>query len=117
MLGTRHFLFLYLGGGLVASLASMGWNVIVKRRPDASSYGASGAIYSVVSLLACVAPTMTFQLYGIIPIPAWLAVTGIFAYDTYSAINDRQKGTDTAGHVGGLVAGVGYFLARRMLRF
>ena len=32
---------------------------------------------------------MTFQLYGIIPIPAWLAVTGIFAYDTYSAINDK----------------------------
>jgi hypothetical protein len=32
---------------------------------------------------------MTFQLYGIIPIPAWLAVTGIFAYDFYSAINDK----------------------------
>ena len=29
---------------------------------------------------------MTFHLYGIIPIPAWLAVSGIFAYDTYSTM-------------------------------
>jgi hypothetical protein len=49
----------------------------------------AAAIYSIVSFLACVAPRMTFQLYGIIPIPAWLAVTGIFAYDTYSAIKDK----------------------------
>ncbi|KAG5646406.1 hypothetical protein DXG03_003456 [Asterophora parasitica] len=116
LLGPRQFLFLYLGGGLFASLSSMGWNLGIKHR-DSSSYGASGAIYSVVSFLACVAPTLTFRLYGIIPIPAWLAVTGIFAYDTYSAINDKQRGTDTAGHVGGLVAGMGYFLSRRLLRF
>lgn len=32
---------------------------------------------------------MTFQLYGIIPVPAWLAVAGIFSYDTYSALNDK----------------------------
>lgn len=51
----------------------------------------TAAIYSIVSFLACVAPRMTFQLYGIIPIPAWLAVTGIFAYDTYSAINDKVR--------------------------
>ena len=48
-----------------------------------------GAIYSVVALLACVAPRMTFQLYGIIPIPAWLAVTGLFAYDMYSTLADK----------------------------
>jgi len=113
MLGSRQFLFLYLGGGLVASVGSMVWNLVVKGR-DAASYGASGAIYSVVSFLACVAPTMTFQLYGIIPVPAWLLVTGVFAYDTYSAIYDKQRGTDTAGHVAGLLAGMGYyFLVRR----
>ncbi|KAG6911649.1 hypothetical protein DXG01_007899 [Tephrocybe rancida] len=71
-------------------MASMGWNNLVKNR-DVPSYGASGAIYSVVSLLACVAPKATFQLYGIIPIPAWLAVTGIFAYDTYSAMYDKVR--------------------------
>ncbi|GLB33595.1 putative rhomboid [Lyophyllum shimeji] len=115
MLGSRQFLFLYLGGGLFASVGSMAWNLIVKGR-DAASYGASGAIYSVVSFLACVAPTMTFQLYGIIPVPAWLLVTGVFAYDTYSAINDKQRGTDTAGHVAGLLAGAGYYIIARRRR-
>ncbi|KAG6820433.1 hypothetical protein H0H93_000429 [Arthromyces matolae] len=115
-LGTRKFLFLYMGGGIIASVASMAWSNLVKHR-DVSSYGASGAISSVISLLACVAPRMTFQLYGIIPIPAWLAVTGIFAYDSYSAIYDKQKGTDVAGHVGGLLAGIGYYLALRFRVF
>jgi hypothetical protein len=50
-----------------------------------------GAIYSVISLLACVAPTMTFQLYGIIPIPAWLAVTGLFSYDLYSTLSNKVR--------------------------
>lgn len=75
---------------------------------------------------------MTFQLYGIIPIPAWLVVSGIFAYDSYSTIkgtvsrllvdsaptyvipNLHQSGTtDSVGHIGGLLTGVGYFFARR----
>jgi len=56
---------------------------------------------------------MTFQLYGIIPIPAWLIVSGIFAYDSYTTIKDTSGSTDSVGHIGGLLAGVGYFLARR----
>ena len=46
----------------------------------------AGAIYSIVSFLACVAPKMTFQLYGIIPVPAWLLVTGLFSYDLYRTV-------------------------------
>lgn len=94
-----------------------------------------GAIYSVVSLLACVAPTLTFQLYGIIPVPAWLAVTGLFSYDLYSTLSAKvcfihltknglisdcylQNGTtDTVGHIGGVMAGIGYFLIRRFRVF
>ncbi len=48
----------------------------------------TGAIYSVVSMLACVAPKMTFQLYGFIPVPAWLAITGLFTYDLYSTMSN-----------------------------
>jgi len=119
MLGSRRFLFLYLGGGLFSCLTSLVWNTGIKQNKDYASYGASGAIYSVVSFLACVAPKMTFLLYGIIPIPAWLAVGGIFAFDTYSTVHDvaLRKGTNTAGHVGGLLAGMGYFLTRRFRIF
>ena len=121
MLGSRQFIFLYLGGPyrlpqqrphsyigpqavcLRTSLACYGATLSkavtlahtapavsrsVSTLMHAQAYFAA-AIYSVVSFLACVAPRMTFQLYGIIPIPAWLAVAGIFTYDTYSAINDK----------------------------
>jgi hypothetical protein len=50
-----------------------------------------GAIYSIVSLFACVAPTTTFQLYGIIPVPAWLLVTGLFSYDLYSTLSNKVR--------------------------
>jgi membrane associated rhomboid family serine protease len=116
MLGTRQFIFLYLGGGLVSCITSMTYANWMGKT-DYASHGASGAIYSVIALLACFAPTMTFQLYGIIPIPAWLAVTGLFSYDLYSTLSNKSGTTDTVGHVGGLLAGAGYFLLRRFRVF
>lgn len=105
-------------------------------------YRPTGAIYSVLSFLACVAPRMTFQLYGIIPIPAWACVSGIFLWDSYQSLhssvsiqpaiyyfhsflegtndffvfemrNEQGGKTDTAGHVGGLLAGAIAFLKLR----
>lgn len=32
---------------------------------------------------------MTFQLYGFIPVPAWLAVAGLFSYDLYSTAYNK----------------------------
>ncbi|KAK2466498.1 hypothetical protein APHAL10511_002140 [Amanita phalloides] len=116
MLGSGQFAVLYLGSGVVASLVSMAYsNLIVGR--DKGSMGASASIYSTISFLACVAPRMTFQLYGIIPIPAWLVVSGIFAYDTYSTLTKNRTQTDTVGHIAGLLSGVGYFLFRRNRMF
>ncbi|KJA21675.1 hypothetical protein HYPSUDRAFT_140292 [Hypholoma sublateritium FD-334 SS-4] len=116
ILGSRQFLFLYIGGGLVSSFTSGIWSNLAGKH-DYSSHGASGAIYSIVTLLACVAPKMTFQLYGIIPVPAWLAVSGLFSYDLYSTMNGTSGQTDTVGHVGGVIAGILYFAARRFRLF
>ncbi|KAF8901747.1 hypothetical protein CPB84DRAFT_1777327 [Gymnopilus junonius] len=116
MLGSRQFIFLYMGGGLVASFASMTYAQLTGKYNHAS-HGASGAIYSVVSLLACAAPKLTFQLYGIIPVPAWLAVAGLFSYDLYSTLSAKNGTTDTVGHIGGMIAGIGYFLMRRFRVF
>lgn len=79
-----------MAGGLVSSCAGIAWrNYVQPRSGPTGSYGASGAIYSVVSFFACVAPTATFSLFGIIPLPAWAFVTGIFLYDGYSAVNQK----------------------------
>ncbi|KAI9001225.1 hypothetical protein BD414DRAFT_574685 [Trametes punicea] len=118
ILGNVGFLGLYLGGGIVSSLAGIAWRDYKKPPVHATgSHGASGAIYSVVSFFACVAPTATFALFGIIPVPAWALVTGIFLWDGYSAMNQKRVGTDTAGHIGGLLAGIGYYVAKRLRLF
>ncbi|KAJ3977261.1 hypothetical protein EV361DRAFT_879438 [Lentinula raphanica] len=111
-LGPRRFLSLYIGGGLVSSFGSMYWHNRIKYR-DTSSLGASGAVFAVNAFLACVAPKMTFQIYGIIPVPAWLFVSGVFVFDAMSAMSDKRRETDTAGHVAGILAGIAYFLMKR----
>ncbi|KAJ4472276.1 hypothetical protein J3R30DRAFT_3524204 [Lentinula aciculospora] len=112
ILGPRRFLSLYIGGGLVSSFGSMYWHNRIKHR-DTSSLGASGAVFAVNSFLACVAPKMIFQIYGIIPVPAWLFVSGVFVFDTVSAMSDKRRETDTAGHVAGILAGIAYYLLQR----
>ncbi|KAF9449915.1 rhomboid-domain-containing protein [Macrolepiota fuliginosa MF-IS2] len=111
-IGSRQFILLYLGGGVIASCTSMAYSHFVKNR-DRPAHGASGAVYSVLAVVACAAPTMSFHLYGILPVPAWLVVSGVFAYDSYNTLKDTSGMTDSVGHVGGLLAGVGYYFARR----
>ncbi|KAJ6539150.1 hypothetical protein B0H19DRAFT_960645 [Mycena capillaripes] len=99
--------------GAIAQLGSTAYTNIFQNGRDPYSLGASAAIYSTLSFLAFRAPTMTLLLYGIIPVPIWLAVSGIFAYDTYRTATDKGGTTNTSAHVGGLLAGAGYFFLRR----
>ncbi|RXW25152.1 hypothetical protein EST38_g685 [Candolleomyces aberdarensis] len=112
LLKSRRFIFLYLGAGLVSCTISLLYGHYIDRK-DRPSQGASGAIYGVVTFLACVAPTLTFQLYGIIPVPAWLLVSGAFSYDLYSTWADKRGTTDTVGHIGGMFSGVLYYILLR----
>ncbi|KAJ3521380.1 hypothetical protein NM688_g9023 [Phlebia brevispora] len=115
-LGNLGFLGLYLGGGIISSFVSLWWHARMNH-PDMHSHGASGAIYSVVTFFACAAPRTTFYLFAIVPVPAWLCVSGLFAWDAYSAVTDKRIQTDSAGHVGGVLAGIAYFLAKALRVF
>ena len=55
------------------------------------AHGASGAIYSVISFYACVMPTAQFLFFGIMPMPAWVLISGIFLYDGYSAFKGQAS--------------------------
>ncbi|KAF7433261.1 hypothetical protein PC9H_005211 [Pleurotus ostreatus] len=112
MLGGRSFLTLYFAGGIFANLVSSTYNKVFKGR-DMQSVGASAAIYSAVTYLACAAPRTTFYLYAVIPIPAWLLVPAILGFDMWSWVSNRETTTDSLGHVGGILAGAAYFLGRR----
>ncbi|TDL29311.1 rhomboid-domain-containing protein [Rickenella mellea] len=110
-LGNASFLRLYLGGGIIGSIVSLLANKSVRERGGAS-HGASAAIYSVVTFFACAAPTTTFYFFGVLPVPAWMLVSGLFVWDGLSTLSDRRTRTDGAGHVGGMLAGAAYFFMK-----
>ncbi|KAF8342025.1 uncharacterized protein EI90DRAFT_2904405, partial [Cantharellus anzutake] len=118
LLGNARFLGLYLGGGLIASAVSLAWNHLTSGNPNYRSHGASGAILSTVAFFACAFPRTQFLVFFIVPVPAWACITGLFAWDLYSTVVRRQGSTvDSAGHVGGIVAGVLYCLRLRYKGF
>ncbi|KAJ7086679.1 hypothetical protein C8R44DRAFT_820785 [Mycena epipterygia] len=117
ILGSRQFIFLYLGGGAVAELGSIAYKNVFQQGRDPYACGASAAIYSVLSFLAFQSPGATLLLYAIVPVPIWLAVSGLFTYDIYRTAADKGGTTNTSAHVGGILAGAGYFFLRRFRIF
>ncbi|KAG9022067.1 hypothetical protein FRB95_000912 [Tulasnella sp. JGI-2019a] len=109
MLGNTRFLALYLGGGILSSVISLTYNYAIGGF-DRRSHGASGAIFAVIAFYATLAPTSTFLLFAIVPMPAWLCVGGMAAYDLYGAFMNPNRRTDGAGHLGGMLAGFLYAL-------
>ncbi|KAJ9105231.1 hypothetical protein QFC21_001596 [Naganishia friedmannii] len=99
LLGTTGFLGLYLGGGIISSLVSLGWHRLVtgNRGKPRGSEGASGAIYASLAYFAAMFPQAKFLMFFIVPMPAWVATSM----------------TDSAGHIGGIMAGVGFALISR----
>jgi len=111
MLGNTSFMALYLIGGISCSVVSLLLNKSVRNR-DGASNGASGAIFAVMTFFACVAPRTRFYLFLVVPVPAWVVVGGLFIWDGISTITDRKTQVDGAGHVGGILAGLAYFVMK-----
>ncbi|GAA5937513.1 hypothetical protein JCM3775_001250 [Rhodotorula graminis] len=112
ILGNTAFLGLYLFAGVTASAFSLVVNHFVTKNPFYAAHGASGATYGAISFFACAFPRTTFLLFFVVPVPAWLCVSGIFAWDVYNGLWRRGGMTDSAGHVGGVLAGVLFFLRK-----
>ncbi|KAK8869521.1 hypothetical protein IAR55_000087 [Kwoniella newhampshirensis] len=112
IMGSSAFLGLYLGAGVFSSLTSLTYHRLKKDRWMGSE-GASGAIYACLSFYGAMFPQSTVLMFFIIPMPVWAAISGIFAWDFYSALARPNSGTDSAGHLGGIVYGLGAALALR----
>ncbi|WWC89721.1 uncharacterized protein L201_004646 [Kwoniella dendrophila CBS 6074] len=112
LMGSSAFLGLYLGAGIFSSLASLTYH---RMRSDRwmGSEGASGAIYACLSFYGAMFPQSTVLMFFVIPMPVWVAISGIFAWDFYGALFRPNSGTDSAGHLGGIVYGLGAALAMR----
>ncbi|WVR05439.1 hypothetical protein IAU60_002455 [Kwoniella sp. DSM 27419] len=112
IMGSSAFLGLYLGAGIFSSLTSLTYHRLKKDRWYGSE-GASGAIYACLSFYGATFPQSTVLMFFVIPMPVWAAISGIFAWDFYSALFRPNSGTDSAGHLGGIIYGLGAAMALR----
>ncbi|KAH7887936.1 hypothetical protein F5I97DRAFT_927606 [Phlebopus sp. FC_14] len=115
LLGNKRFLGLYFLGGISASLASLAWNTFF-RHEKIPSQGASGAIMATLALYSCAFPRNTFLVFFVIPCPAWVFLPAVLLYDGWQSISDVRTTTDSPGHVGGSLAGIGYYIWKFALR-
>lgn len=106
LFGSATLAFLYIGGGLLASLSSIAWD------PSLSTVGASGAIFGVFGAFLAFLSRQRKQIPAVIVRKHWIS-TSVFVL--FSLVNGAiQPGIDNAAHVGGLLCGfvLGYIFAR-----
>lgn len=106
-IGSKRFLFVFFGTGLLSSIAStFFYNAVV---------GASGAIFGVIGALVVLQPTLTVWVYYI-PMPLYIAAVVWVIGDLFGFI--VPSGVANAGHLAGLAAGlVTGFMIRGRKRF
>ncbi|KAK3207412.1 hypothetical protein GRF29_103g976501 [Pseudopithomyces chartarum] len=99
-----------LGSGLAGSagwLASKLKQGNVKQR----ALGFSGSVMGVGTIAAFLYPRVTLLVWGIIPVPLGVLMAGYAIYDGYY-LNSQTTTVAHAGHLGGTVFGILYFLAK-----
>lgn len=105
--GKLRFFVLYFAGGLLASLASMTYNM--KLEENISSLGASGAIFALVGGSIASVLKNRYKLRK-------FSRTQLFIFAFFSIYGGlRNSHTDNMAHIAGLVAGffIGYLIARK----
>jgi rhomboid protease GluP len=99
MFGNFTFLLIYLLSGLGGSLASLAWH------PSILSAGASGAIFGIAGALL----SMLYLGHILVPrqVVQTLLSTLAFLVGINLLVGTLLPGLDNAGHVGGLLVGLG----------
>ena len=106
MVGTRTFLWIYFGGGLLAALFVL--FVFPSLYP---TIGASGAVFALGGALAVLVPMVKVFIFPIpVPMPLWVAV--LVSFLVLAFIPD----VSWQGHLGGLLFGLaaGWYLRGRL---
>ena len=113
--GAKKFLKLYALSGLSCAATSLYYkkSMYDQRQgvPNASS-GASGCISGVLASFTLLYPRATVTVL-FFPMPAWVAFGGLVCYDIYNATKEVQGSVDAAGHLGGSLGGLLWYLTLR----
>lgn len=104
VLGTKRFVGLFIAAGALAGIVqvelSAAWG------SGLPGLGASGAINFVLGTLVVLMPKQKILVYGIVPIPFWIATALFAAWDVLGAFNPAD-GVGNFAHLAGLVWGLG----------
>lgn len=125
VLGASRFATLYFGGGLLSSLAFVFWPYVIPKswpayrlHNDHPGLGASGAINSLVIWSVLRSPMSMMYFFGVVPIPAFVAGTGLVAMDAMGLYGGSTNNVGNVAHLAGAAFGAAYFvLTRRFRRF
>ncbi|MDZ7701935.1 MAG: rhomboid family intramembrane serine protease [Halobacteriales archaeon] len=106
--GTRAFVLLFLGSGVLAGLAQIGTALAVGE--ISGVVGASGAIMAIMGVLTVLNPQLKVYLYFILPVPLWLLTVGFAGYSVFIVLGGGigSGGVAHLAHLVGLVVGLGY---------
>lgn len=108
MFGPSALFKLYMLGALVG-----GYSALVYSGYYTNTLGASSAVSAMLGYTVMKFPNQQIFFF-FIPMPAWLLGSLFFIYSFYNRKN--QEMFSNSGHLGGFIAGVGYFyLKKRVL--
>ena len=107
--GSRRFLEIYLGAGIVANLLS----VFFYER----ALGASGAVMGVIGVLIILMPNLKVLIYGILPAPLWMVGILYAALDIFGVLYPSSVGS--IAHLIGMGFGLlfGLYLKKQSGKF
>ena len=103
--GSRKFLLIYIGSGLIGALVSFAWWLVQGHNVNTGAVGASGAIFGVAAALA----TVQFQPSDVIPYSLRRRITSSMAPLVVLSLVLSQvlaSNVDMAAHVGGILGGL-----------
>lgn len=104
LLGPEQVIGLYLSAGAVSSLTSVAHRLLIKS--PATSLGASGALFGVISYICTKSPDSGLLVF-FIPVAAGVAIKSLMLLDTVGLIA-KWKLFDHAAHLGGASFGMWY---------
>ena len=110
VLGIQRFIRLYIVSGISTNVVSLSYKA--EKGIKSPSLGASGCISGVMTTFALMFPNASIFVF-IFPMPAWAVVGGLATWDLYQAMKGPTK-EDAAGHIGGGLGGVLFYLASRI---
>jgi membrane associated rhomboid family serine protease len=119
LLGSRRFVWFYLGAAAFSSLCHCITTVLLQRGA-VPALGASGVMTGLLLIFALLFPRQTILIFGVIPVPALIGVLGFVGLDIWGLVAQSQGHGLPIGHgahLGGTLFGaliyVGYIRPKR----